>query len=170
MDGRDYGAGLPRVPRAQRLVGSQVFFGIPADSEILVASCSGANPLPTPIQRRSYTATLSQRGGEATMTLSGADFEISERSGNGNVVQGFVDDAAAMFAFEDAWDWGVHPDVVERLPDGTVLVITGIAEAAPTERGLAGRLNGSFTIYADASSFEVRSSCSSPLHSFTLTR
>ena len=109
MDGRDYGAGLPRVPRAQRLVGSQVFFGIPADSEILVASCSGANPLPTPIQRRSYTATLSQRGGEATMTLSGADFEISERSGNGNVVQGFVDDAAAMFAFEDAWIWGCTP-------------------------------------------------------------
>lgn len=135
----------------------------------LVATCSGANALPAPLQRRRYTATLSQRGGEATMTLSGADFVISERWANGNVVQGFVDDAAAMFTFEDAWDWGVHPDVVERLPDGTVLVITGIAEAAPTRSGLAGRLDGSFTIYADASSY-VRSSCSSALHSFELTR
>jgi hypothetical protein len=104
------------------------------------------------------------------MTLSGAEFVISERWANGNVVQGFVDDAAAIFTFEDAWDWGLHPDVMERLPDGTVLVITGIAEAAPTGSGLAGRLNGSFTIYANASSSEVRSSCSSALHSFTLTR
>jgi hypothetical protein len=197
--------------------GSQVFIGIPADSEILVtkdgfdplqlnarlstgvgpsrhsltftlnrkharrdyagvyvldlvASCSGANAIPAPIQQRSYTATLSQRAGEATMTLSGAEFVISERWANGNVVQGFVDDAAAIFTFEDAWDWGLHPDVMERLPDGTVLVITGIAEAAPTGSGLAGRLNGSFTIYANASSSEVRSSCSSALHSFTLTR
>jgi hypothetical protein len=136
----------------------------------LVATCSGPNALPTPLQRRSYTATLSQRGHEVTMTLSGADFVLSERWANGNVVEGFVDDTAAMFGFGDAYDWDVHPDVMEQLPDGTVLVITGIVEAAPTERGLTGTLNGSFTVYADSSSFLVRSSCRSGLHSFTLTR
>jgi hypothetical protein len=67
----------------------------------LVATCSEPNALPTPLQRRSYTATLSQRGHEVTMTLSGADFVLSERWANGNVVQGFVAAAAAMFRFEE---------------------------------------------------------------------
>lgn len=104
------------------------------------------------------------------MTLSGADFEISEAWANGNVVQGFVDDAAARFTFTDAWAWGGHSDVVEKLPDGTILVITGIAEVVPTERGLAGRLDGSFIIYESSSNCEMRRWCTSALHDFRPTR
>jgi hypothetical protein len=53
----------------------------------------------------------------------------------------------------------VHPDVMEQLPDGTVLVITGVAEASPTERGLTGTLNGSFIVDTDSSSVRGLSSC-----------
>jgi hypothetical protein len=99
----------------------------------------GPQPLPNDLRHRQYDAVITQNGPQLTFTLTGAPFYIS--GDQGNRFTGVVTTTGATFKMRGFYassslDW--HPDVVERLPDGTLLVIMGDVTVVTTSDGLAG--------------------------------
>ena len=95
--------------------------------------CEGFHP---PV--RSYTARIEQAGAQLTVSLSGANFRT-----NGHTFAGTVrPNGDVRFAIRpvSVWDYGF--DFVERLPDGSDLIVGGIITARRTAAGLAGTGEG----------------------------
>ena len=134
-------------------------------------SCS--HPLPSPLDVRTYTATLAQNGRDLTVTLAGASFLV--REGRGNGFPGTVDPQHVTFLLDDNDHFGVgaNPDVVEFLGGTRVLMLFGtiIADIAPNR--LSGRLSGEF-IPADRApqgiGFFWGPNCSSAKHQVVFSR
>ena len=112
-------------------------------------SCPEREPLPPDLRRRQYDAVITQNGPQLTVTLTGAPFYVA--SDQGNRFTGVVTGTGATFKmrrFSEAYYYPVgpaHPDVVERLQDGTLLVVTGDATISVTSGGLSGRMFGGLT-------------------------
>ena len=98
-------------------------------------------PLPNELRRRQYDAVITQNGPQLTVTLTGAPFFVS--GDQGNRLTGVVTATGATFKMRQFYipyyyhDGPAHPDVVERLQDGTLLVIAGDVTVATTSDGLA---------------------------------
>ena len=107
-------------------------------------SCPETQPLPVDLRRREYDAVITQNGPQVTVTLAGAPFYVA--GDQGNRFTGIVTASSATFKLRRFYtpyyyhDGPQHPDVVERLPDGTLLVVTGDATVSPTSGGLSGRI------------------------------
>jgi hypothetical protein len=135
--------------------------------------CEGASPfapLAEELRQRTYSAVLTQNNARVTVVLSGRDFA----SGNGgfqNRFFGIVTPTGATFELSE-WDYYYRTiqDVIERLADGTFLVITGHAVTTLTNSGLAGTLNGSLVNQQHIPGGTVAGRCVSSSHAFTLTR
>jgi hypothetical protein len=117
--------------------------------EALCGSGTGfaPQPLPNELRRRQYDAAIAQNGPQLTVTLTGAPFFIS--GDQGNRFTGVVTTTGATFKMRGFYipyfsslDDPAHPDVVERLPDGTLLVIDGGVTVVTTSDGLAGPSRG----------------------------
>jgi hypothetical protein len=127
--------------------------------------CEGASPLAPlaeELRQRTYTAVLTQDNARVTVVLGGRDFASDRFSGN-------VTATGATFELSEG-DYYSWQDVIERLSNGTFLVITGRAVTTLTESGLAGTLNGSLVNLQNFPGSTVAGRCVSGRHAFTLTR
>lgn len=108
------------------------------------------DPLPAELRQRTYQATITQKGPNLVVLLTAPQFLVV--AGLGDHFAGTAD--AGGGATFDMSTWGdpyygapqTHPDVAERLPDGTILAIQG--HARTTGSGGSGYVSqGSITHY-----------------------
>jgi hypothetical protein len=109
--------------------------------------------LPTPcgtsdpgFRDRTYTATITQSGLSLAVRLTGAEMVVS--SGRGDGFKGTAEPSGAVFNIDDDFYGYFYPEVVERLPNGTHVVVGGTALTKRVAEGLVGTLNGSVSLYA----------------------
>jgi hypothetical protein len=99
--------------------------------------------LPADLRRRAYDAVVEQEGPHLTVRLTGPRFLVA--GGQGDRFSGIVTPTGATFDLENFADWyyypdnPVHPDVVELLPDATLLVVAGLPSLVATPAGLSGQ-------------------------------
>ena len=146
-------------------------------------SCAGGRVLPEAARTRTYTAALWNSGLRINVRLSDANFAVQWcplcHEDRGDHFTGQTQALGARFTlieYEVPFDWnaGIYPNVVERLSDGTLLAVSGHATVAPTSRGYAGTLDGSFSIYNSLDLVSQGSqaivTCQSDSHQFVLVR
>jgi hypothetical protein len=99
--------------------------------------------LSTDLRRRTYDAVVDQDGPYLTVKLSGPRFLLS--GGQGDRFSGVVTTTGATFdlrTFRDYYYYRnnpAHPDVVEMLSDGTLLVVAGLPALTLSPSGLGGQ-------------------------------
>ena len=131
---------------------------LPGGYQLTISSapCADGTVLPEQVRTRVYGARIWNAGARVMVELDAANFALQfcpicgETRGNRFTGQAEVLDA--RFTLEDYaapfdWNAGVYPNVVERLPDGRLLVIAGHAIVAPTGSGFAGTLDGSIAVF-----------------------
>lgn len=139
--------------------------------------CRSSSPygFPDEAKRRVYTANVSQDGGRLTVTLTGADFIVTD--GYGNRFFGFVDASDALtfpigVAFDFYYYYDGHLDIVERFRS-TALSINGTVTARGAPSRISGTLNGSILIFdRSAPPFQAVFSarCRATAHDFEMVR
>jgi len=137
--------------------------------------CRSSNAFPDEAKRRVYTANVSQDAGRLTVTLTGADFIVT--NGYGDRFFGFVDASDALtfpigVAFDFYYYYDGHLDIVERFRD-TALTINGTVTAQGTALRISGTLNGSILITnRSAPLFQAGfiSRCPATAHDFEMVR
>jgi hypothetical protein len=133
--------------------------------------CSGPGSLPEDLQHRSYQATVTQTGLTLQVILTEARFKI--QSGSGNRFFGVAGIGGATFSLNfggSYYYYYYYPDVVERLSNGTVLLVAGSVTTTGTAAGLSGQLNGELSNYPGTfPNGALLGTCSSKSHQFTLT-
>ena len=126
---------------------------------------------PEEAKRRVYTANVEQDAGRLTVTLSDADFIVT--NGYGNRFSGFTDPTGTMtFPIGDFWGGEiVRFHIVERFSGGALLV-GGTVTASGTPQRIAGTLGGSIlTSNSTSDPFHpYLSSCESETHGFEMVR
>jgi hypothetical protein len=111
----------------------------------LSTPCGAADPGPE-FRDRSYTATVTQSAFSLVVKLTNADFVVF--SGRGDQFTGTLDPSGATSFNPDEDFYGYpFPQVVERHPSGTHIVIGGIVLAKRVPEGFVGTLSGSFTFH-----------------------
>ena len=152
---------------------------ISSDEAVLSVAPGGharsPSTIPDALRRRRYTAMLTQdANARVQLRLSGADFEVKyfpHGIGEGNLIHGQASDGHVRLVLEDVWDWGVNPNLIERLGDDTYLIIAGEAVLRQTGSGLSGVLNGYFRVTRNAfAGFSTAETCVSTGHGFTLSK
>jgi hypothetical protein len=130
-----------------------------------VTACSGGPPLPQSLRLRQYDAAITQSGIALQVVLTEPRFLVVGNAGNR--FSGQVTATGATFTLN--WNEDSHPNVVERLGDGSFLVAAGGATTTGSAAGLSGTLGGSLLHYGPGfpGTFNFLDSCDSPR--FTLT-
>lgn len=139
------------------------------------ASCGSqaSGRLPDAAQRRTYTANVAQDEGRLTVTLTDADFIVS--NGYGNRFVGFIDPTDTLtFPIGDAYYYyyySGHFDIVEPF-GATALMVNGIVTARGTSQLISGTLVGAILISTRATAPFVPYSawCHSSAHGFEMVR
>jgi hypothetical protein len=138
--------------------------------------CRSLNVLPEEGKRRVYTANVTEDGGRLTVTLTGADFIVT--NGYGNWFLGFVDASDGLtFPIGVTFDfyyyyYNGHLDIVERFRS-TALSISGNVTARGTPSRIAGTMNGWILITKSPTPpFQggFSSRCYSAAHDFEMVR
>jgi hypothetical protein len=130
-------------------------------------------PVRSDMQHRRYNATVAQQGPKLTVTLSGADFIISD--GLGNHFMGAldpIDNVTFKLGDRDDIYLSKYADLVERVDSTAAFLVYGTVSARATSTGIVGTLRGSF-ITADPNnpSYWSRSGwCYSDAHLFQMHR
>ena len=134
--------------------------------------CFGA-PIPDSARSRTYIATIDQNDARLTVTLSGADFAVT--NGRGNRFNGVVLSDRASFVLGDAYYYYYYGpgqfDLVERIPPDA-LVINGTANGTLSPSGISGTLSGvvALTNRQTAPFWPFTSQCFSQSHTFEMRR
>ena len=117
----------PPVPPQSTMVGSYTVIISSADT---AAPCSR---VPELLKKRTYTADMSQTDSGLKVVLTGANFHSNQ------FFAVFKSDDEINFTIRPAspWDYDAF-DVVERLPDGTLLIVSGVIKARRTSSGIVG--------------------------------
>lgn len=121
----------------------------------VTGSCSG---LPTDLQHRRYQAVISQDGVTLAVKLTEPRFRLGD-GGRGDQFIGEARPGGALFDLpNDFYDYyGYYtfgyPNVVEGLPDGTFLVISGRALTTGSAAGLSGLLTSGYGLLRYDSQF-----------------
>jgi hypothetical protein len=111
----------------------------------LPAPCGTADPGPE-FRDRAYTATITQSAFTLVVKLTNAEMVVS--SGKGDGFTGIMEPSGdATFNIDDDLYGYSFPQVVERHPGGTHIVVGGVASTTRGAEGLVGTLNGSFSFY-----------------------
>ena len=125
---------------------------------------------PEEAKRRVNIANVEQDGGRLTVTLSDADFIVTD--GFGNRFSGLTDPTGTMtFEVGEFGAFSSRFDIVERFSGGA-LAVGGTVTATGTPQRIAGALNGSI-LTSDRTSdpFEpFNASCYSETHGFEMVR
>jgi hypothetical protein len=147
------------------------------------AVCQTSTPVPADVRQRTYAATLTQNGAALEVLLTEPRFRINS-AGRGNRFSGRVDATGAIFNLEDFsgpdYDFGptdpaTYANVVERLPSGKFLIVTGTVVTKSTAGALSGNLQGYLSQFdsrfpAVPLLSSAEGTCYSLAHRFTLTR
>ena len=141
------------------------------------ASSSGCSTgrLPEDLRRRTYDATVTQNGPRLEVRLAAATF-VLDGQGRGNRFNGVVSSTQARLTMTDfAWPYygpiePTHPDIAERLSDGTTLVIAGEANLSQTADGWSGTMLGYMSQYDGGTFPNVRWLSGCPASRITLSR
>jgi hypothetical protein len=133
----------------------------------------GPHALPDEATRLVYTATVTQDGARLTVTLTGADFIVTD--GYGNRFSGFIDPTDAItFSLGDPYYfhyYDEHYQIVERFRNGALIVVGNVA--ARGARGLiTGTLAGAIATAPRTSPpyGTYNGSCFAPTHRFEMVR
>ena len=146
-------------------------------------ACATSTPVPPDARHLSYAAFLTQTGATLEVVLTEASRFRLNGVGRGDRFSGRVDAAGATFnlaGFSDTYYYfgpGNPPgyaNLVERLADGTYLVVAGTAVTRSLHAGLSGDLKGGVARYDSRfPSIPLLSSaagfCYSEAHRFTLS-
>jgi carboxypeptidase family protein len=146
--------------------------------------CATSTPVPEDLRHRSYAAVLTQNGSTVELVLTEFSRFRVNGAGRGDRFSGRADATGATFNVgENFWpyyppyDPRTYPNVVERIPDGTFLVVDGLARTRGTRTRLSGDLDGFALHYASvfptalpSRSGTTLGTCFSRAHRFTLTR
>lgn len=141
----------------------------------VAATCQATSTVPDSLRRRRYTATLTQDAtARVQLRLSGADFEVKyfpHGIGEGNLIHGQASDEHVRLVIDDVWDWGVNPNLIERLGNDTHLIIAGTVLLRQSPQGLSGTLDGYFRVTQNAyAAFSTAEACTGSDHAFVLSR
>ena len=72
---------------------------------------------------------------------------------------------------DDVRDWGVNPNLIERMGNGEYLIIAGETVLRETASGLSGALDGYFRITRNPyAGFSAAEACVSKTHGFMLSK
>jgi hypothetical protein len=119
----------------------------------VTGGCPGSRPLSTDLQHRRYDAVVTQNAQALTVTLTEPIFRLNSTS-KGNRFTGQAGATGAVFTLEPYYSYYYayygpfgYPSVVERLSNGTFLVIEGKAVTTGSAAGFSGQLNGSISNY-----------------------
>jgi hypothetical protein len=97
------------------------------------------------LQHRTYDAVLTTTGTVVDVALTEPRFRV-DSSGRGNRFSGRLSGTGATFTLDyygdGYWYDYQYPNLVERLGDGTYLVVEGTATTTGSAAGLTGTLNG----------------------------
>ena len=148
------------------------------------AACATSTPVPPEVRNRSYHASLIQSGSTLEVVVTESSRFRVNSAGRGDRFTGRVDAAGATFnleGFSEPYYYYYGPrdpsgyaNLVERLADGTYLVVTGTAVTRRLSADLSGNLKGGVTHYDSRfPSISLLSSaagsCYSEAHRFTLS-
>jgi hypothetical protein len=113
-----------------------------------------ATPLPADLRQRRYPAFLRQSGPTVDVVLTESERFTVNGVGRGDRFSGRVDAAGATFDvgggfynYYGRYDPSTYPNIVERLPDGSILTVDGTAVTRGSAAGLSGDLQGFVTSY-----------------------
>ena len=128
-------------------------------------------PLPEEAKTRRYSAAVTQDGPHLRLTLADAEFVIV--GGRGNMFAGTTDPNDSMrLTIAGPSDYYYYyyrtSDLVERLTDGTQLLISGTVTATGDSRRAAGTLAGSFRLKSSTGANAAE--CSAGNHRFEMVR
>ena len=101
--------------------------------------CSG---LPADLQHRRYEARVAQSVLDVTVTLTEPRFLLNS-AGKGSQFFGTINVARATFILDTWHYYHSYPHLAERLPDGSILIVYGLATTTATGGGVSGPLDGS---------------------------
>ena len=128
---------------------------------------------PGNLPQRRYTAMVTQRAAQLTVTLSGAPFVVD--SDHGNRFTGTIDPTGQVrFMIGDPDDWYLTGpmDLVEQLNPTDAFVAWGHVDARAAAATIAGTLHG-YLMITDANAptfFRASTACYSQNHAFELRR
>jgi hypothetical protein len=126
---------------------------------------------PPDARTRSYRATIDQNGARLSVTLSGADFIVTNGVGNHFDGDLFGDRVVLRFGYEYYYYYVSENAVIERFPP-TALVISGIVDATATDSRISGRMAGVIGISRNsvAPFYSLTSFCYGADHQFEMVR
>lgn len=138
------------------------------------SSCRNSGTIPDEARRRVYTAKVRQDGGRLTVTLTDANFIVTNGEGNGFV--GLLDPSDGItFAIGDPYCFAYYDDhfqIVERFGAGALIVVGNVA--ARGDRGLiTGTLAGAILISTRTSGplyWPYSGHCYAQMHRFEMVR
>jgi hypothetical protein len=127
---------------------------------------------PDAAKRREYTANVLQDGVRVTVTLSDANFIVT--NGRGNSFSGLIEiDDTVTFRISDPdfyYYYSAVPEIVERFDDVT-LIVSGTVSVRGTPAFLSGTFDGSLLAASRSTyPFGPFSSCVSQAHGFEMVR
>jgi hypothetical protein len=130
---------------------------------IAAETCTGQRPLDESLRHRTYGAAVTQNGSQLLVKLN-----------TGNQFGGKIDPITSNVRFVlSEYSYYYYPDLAERLPDGTTLVIFGSGTVTQSPAGLSGIFPGELIQYNANYPREYKSlgSCNLPSSlRFTLSR
>jgi hypothetical protein len=143
-----------------------------ADPACSNQAAGGLAPLAPEYRTRTYTADVTQNGPTIDVRLSGANFWVQQ--GRGDHFSGRIEPGRVTFALGDSYYYYYYfagGQVIERLPDGSLVGFNGFVDATQSASGLSGSLNGYVGVaqLTGNSGFKVLASCRSEHHQFALT-
>jgi hypothetical protein len=146
-------------------------------STVAIDAAPGCSALPDDLQHRSYQATVTRIEQTNSVDVNLTEPRFSPRNGLGNHFPGTVEVGGAGFNisgfFSRSYYRGLlyyyYPDVVERLSDGTILLVAGSVRTTGTAAGLFGQLDGELSHYSAFPNGALLGTCVSKLHRFALT-
>ena len=113
----------------------------------LTTPCGDNDPGPE-FRDRTYRATITHWSPtDIVVSLTGANMAVW--LGMGDRFSGTVEPSGARFYFDRDYYSSTYPRVVERLPNGTYLVVSGWASTTLVTEGLIGTLSGRLLFYSE---------------------
>jgi hypothetical protein len=123
--------------------------GRPFDGEytlVVEAGCSGPNVIPDDLRRRTYEASMRNDGGRLEVLLTESRFATA-----GNRFWGWIRPNGATFYIDNYYT--PTPELKEVLPDGSMLIIEGLAVTTGSGDSLSGPLEGWFILITASNQF-----------------
>jgi hypothetical protein len=126
--------------------------------------------LPAEARRRTYIATVMQNGADLSVAMTGAEYIVT--GGTGDQFKGRVTfDGVRFLLMDEEYYYYTGFAIIEHFST-TALIVNGLASAAPTSNGYAGRLSGSIGVASRPTYpfYPLSAGCTGQNHGFEMRR